>query len=180
VRAASTEGAGMHFVFMGISGSGKTTVARGVAERLGLPFADADDFHPAANIAKMSNGIPLTDADRLPWLRTLAAWLGERERHGESSVLACSALRRSYRDILRGGAPGVFFVHLHGSADLIAERLRSRRGHFMPAGLLDSQLSALEPLEPDEAGTMLDVADSPEVLVEKAAQLASSALAADG
>ncbi|MEY9210909.1 gluconokinase [Thermobifida halotolerans] len=165
----------MHFVFMGVSGSGKSTVARGAAQRLGLPFADADDFHPETNIAKMSSGVPLTDADRLPWLGSLAAWLGERERNGESSVMACSALRRSYRDILRGGAPGVFFVHLHGSRDLILERLRGRSGHFMPSELLDSQLAVLEMLGPDEAGTVLDVASSPEKLVEEAVRIITEA-----
>ncbi|HLU95663.1 MAG TPA: gluconokinase [Thermobifida alba] len=167
----------MHFVFMGVSGSGKTTVARGVSRRLGIAFADADDFHPEANVAKMANGVPLTDADRLPWLRSLAAWIGEHEERGESSVLACSALRRSYRDILRGGAPGVFFVHLHGPAELIGERLRRRRDHFMPPGLLDSQFAALEPLGPDEAGVVLDVAAAPEELVAEAARTAAGHLA---
>ncbi|AAZ56147.1 gluconate kinase [Thermobifida fusca YX] len=161
----------MHYVFMGVSGSGKTTVARGVAQELGLPFADADDFHPEANIAKMARGIPLTDEDRLPWLQALAAWISEREREGTSSVVTCSALRRSYRDLLRRSAPGVFFLHLHGSAELIGKRIRERRGHFMPPQLLDSQFATLEPLAPDEAGAVLDVSASPEDLIAEAVRI---------
>ncbi|PSK97813.1 gluconate kinase (SKI family) [Murinocardiopsis flavida] len=165
----------MHFVFMGVSGSGKSTVAVAVARRLGLPLAEADAFHPPANIAKMSAGVPLTDTDREPWLRALAEWIAERERAGEHSAMACSALRRDYRDILRSGAPDVRFVHLDGGVDLIAARLRERSGHFMPAGLLASQAATLEPLAPDEPGTVLDIGASPEELIGRAeAELAAA------
>ncbi|MFC3999025.1 gluconokinase [Nocardiopsis sediminis] len=150
----------MHIVFMGVSGSGKSTVALSVAQRLGLPYAEADGFHPEANIAKMSAGTPLTDEDRRPWLRSLAAWISDHELRGESTLMACSALKRSYRDTLRSGAPGVYFVHLDAPTAVIAERLRARAGHFMPAGLLDSQQATLEPLEDDEAGITIDVSDS--------------------
>ncbi|TDQ51633.1 gluconokinase [Actinorugispora endophytica] len=170
----------MHFVFMGVSGSGKSTAALGAVKRLGLPFAEADAFHPEANIAKMAAGTPLDDADRRPWLESLAEWIGERERAGESSVMACSALKRSYRDILRGGAPGVFFIHLHGSTDLIAERLRARSDHFMPSSLLNSQASTLEPLGPDEEGVVLDIAHTPDELVEESARAITSALGRSG
>ncbi|MDA2812341.1 gluconokinase [Nocardiopsis sp. RSe5-2] len=170
----------MHFVFMGVSGSGKSTVALRAAERLGLPFAEADAFHPEANIAKMSEGVALTDADRLPWLRSLARWIGEREAEGSSSMMACSALKRSYRDVLRSGAPDVRFVHLDGPVGLIRERLSERAGHFMPTGLLDSQQATLEPLEPDEKGAVLDIAPPPEEIVEAAVAAVRAALAENG
>lgn len=151
----------MHFVFMGVSGSGKTTVAVRVAKELGLPFAEADDFHPRSNVDKMAAGIPLTDEDRRPWLHELADWIGEQEALGASTAMACSALRRSYRDILRAAAPGVCFLHMDGPAEVILGRLEARSGHFMPSALLQSQLQTLEPLEPDEEGREFDVrADS--------------------
>jgi gluconokinase len=142
-------------VVMGVSGSGKTTVARGVAERLGWVFAEGDDVHPAANIEKMRAGQPLTDEDRRPWLQLLSDWIGAREAAGENAVLTCSALKRAYRDVLASGHPSVRFVHVTASPETIAQRLESRRGHFMPASLLDSQLAALEPLAPDEPGLTL-------------------------
>ena len=142
-------------VVMGESGSGKTTVGAALAQRLRVPFADADDFHPKANIDKMSAGIPLTDDDRGPWLATIAAWLGE---HAESGgVASCSALKRAYRDVLAAAAPHVFFVHLHGNPDVIAARVAGRPGHFMPTALVESQFATLEPLEPGERGAVLDV-----------------------
>lgn len=147
----------MHFVFMGVSGSGKTTVAEHVAERLDLPFAEADTFHPEANIHKMSDGTPLTDEDRWPWLRELASWIGGHETLEESTVMACSALKREYRELLREGAPGVHFLHMHGPAEVIWERIEARPGHFMPPALLRSQLETLERLHPDEAGREFDV-----------------------
>lgn len=165
----------MHFVFMGVSGSGKSTVALGTAEELGLPYAEADAFHPAANIAKMASGTPLTDLDRRPWLESLAEWIRERERAGESSIMACSALKRSYRDILRA-TPGVFFIHLAGPTELIAERLRPRLHHFMPSTLLASQASALEPLAPDEDGTVLDIARTPRELIAESVRIITRAL----
>ncbi|GAB2494235.1 gluconokinase [Nocardiopsis aegyptia] len=158
----------MHFVFMGVSGSGKTTVAQTVAERLGLPFAEADAFHPRANIDKMSEGVPLTDDDRWPWLRELAGWIAAHEARGEHSVMACSALRRDYRDVLRGGAPGVYFLHMDGPEDVILDRIAARPDHFMPPALLRSQLDTLEALEPDEEGAVFDVRLDVDTLVEGA------------
>ncbi|MDT0444477.1 gluconokinase [Streptomyces johnsoniae] len=158
-------------VVMGVSGVGKTTVARALAERLGVPFAEADDFHPPANVAKMSAGTPLTDADREPWLRSLGAWLGEREKEDSGGVMTCSALKRAYRETLRAGAPGVFFLHLEGSRELIEERLGRRTGHFMPPALLASQFADLEPLGAGENGAVLDVQPTPEELVDRAIEV---------
>ncbi|MFB7666742.1 gluconokinase [Kitasatospora sp. NPDC056138] len=156
-------------VVMGVSGVGKTTVARLLAERLDLPHVEADDFHPPANIAKMTAGIPLDDEDRRPWLRALAGWLGERAEAGTGGVVTCSALKRQYRDILRTGCPDAFFLHLSGGHGLIEDRLAQRTGHFMPPSLLDSQYATLEPLQPDEHGVVLDVVHTPAELVEMAA-----------
>ncbi|MFJ8441822.1 gluconokinase [Kitasatospora griseola] len=155
-------------VVMGVSGVGKTTVARLLAHRLGLPYAEADDFHPAANIAKMSAGTPLDDNDREPWLRALGAWLGERAAAGTGGVVTCSALKRSYRDILRDACPEAFFLHLTGSHELVGDRIAHRTGHFMPPSLLDSQYATLEPLRADECGTVLDVGADPDTLVDRA------------
>lgn len=154
-----------HIVVMGVSGSGKTSVAKPLAERLGWPFAEADDFHPRANIDKMSAGLPLTDADREPWLRALRDWQSERADAGHGTVVTCSALRRRYRDLLRGARGRLLFVHLSGSPELIAERLRHRSGHFMPPELLPSQFDALEPLAADEAGLTVDIGPAPDELV---------------
>ncbi|MDT0344295.1 gluconokinase [Streptomyces litchfieldiae] len=162
-------------VVMGVSGVGKTTVARLLAERLGVPFAEADDFHPEANIAKMSAGIPLNDADRGPWLESLGAWLREREEEGSGGVMTCSALKVRYRDVLRAGSPGVFFLHLHGTTELIAERIGQRAGHFMPPELLATQLADLEPLTPGENGAVLDVGPPPERLADAALDLLKGA-----
>ncbi|PRX97390.1 gluconokinase [Allonocardiopsis opalescens] len=157
----------VHLIVMGVSGAGKTTVGELLAERLGYRYAEADEFHPPANIAKMEHGTPLGDADRLPWLEALAEWTGRRDAEGVSTVLACSALKRRYRDILRRGAPGVRFVHLGGSPELIRQRITARKGHFMPAGLLDSQLRDLEPLGADEDGVTVDVGPGPEEITDK-------------
>lgn len=157
----------MHFVFMGVSGSGKTSVAERAAERLELPFAEADDFHPRSNIQKMESGVPLTDEDRWPWLRELAEWIGAHEVLGESTVMACSALKRHYRDMLRAGARGVHFVHMYGPAEVIWERVDAREGHFMPPALLRSQLEILQRLEPDEAGREFDLRGDLDTLTEQ-------------
>ena len=149
---------------MGVSGSGKTSVGAALAQRLHVPFEDADDLHPPANVAKMSAGIPLDDADRLPWLRTVGAWLHAHSAGG--GVTSCSALRRGYRDILREAAPQQVFVHLAGDRDVIARRVAGRPGHFMPAALVDSQFATLEPLEPDERGVTLDVDQPLDALVD--------------
>lgn len=158
-------------VVIGVSGTGKTTVARLLAQRLDLPFADADDAHPPANIAKMAAGVPLDDADREPWLEAVGRWLHAREEAGTGCVLACSALKRRYRDTLRAACPGVFFLHLTAGHELLAQRLGHRSDHFMPAALLDSQLAALEPLEPDEQGARLDVGPPPDQIAETAVRL---------
>jgi gluconokinase len=139
----------MVIVLMGVSGSGKTTVGVPLAQALGGEFVEGDDYHPPANVAKMRQGIPLDDADRRPWLEALAAEIGNWLDAGRTVVLACSALKRSYRAILRGGRAGVRFVHLKGNAALLRARLAERRGHYMPASLLDSQLATLE--EPQDA-----------------------------
>lgn len=154
-----------HVVVMGVSGCGKTTVAESLGRRAGLVFADADEFHSALSIDRMRSGLPLTDADRGPWLDRLTAWLAGHHADGRSTVLACSALRRAYRDRLRAGAPGLVLVHLDGTAEMIHDRVTHREGHYMPASLLDSQLATLEPLEPDEPGIVLDAAQPPDDLV---------------
>ncbi|WP_431781468.1 gluconokinase [Streptomyces chumphonensis] len=151
---------------MGVSGSGKTTVGTRLAERLAVPYAEADDFHPPGNVAKMAAGTPLTDEDRAPWLDAIAEWLAGRG--GAGGVVTCSALKRRYRDRLRSAAPGVFFLHLDGSPELVARRLGERRGHFMPPSLLRSQFDALEPLHDDEPGAAVGIDGSPEETVERA------------
>lgn len=141
-------------VVMGVSGSGKSTVGRELAAVLDVPYAEGDEFHPAANVAKMAAGIPLDDADRAPWLDAVAGWMAEHTVGG--GVITCSALKRVYRDRLRAAAPAAFFLHLAAPRDELAHRMTERSGHFMPASLLDSQLAALEPLGPDEHGTVVD------------------------
>lgn len=150
-------------VVMGVSGSGKSTIGSLLAEHLGLPFADADDLHPAANVRKMAAGEPLDDADRWPWLALVGDALAGASTTG--LVIACSALKRSYRDAIRAAAPAAVFVHLTGSRELLASRLGHREGHFMPTSLLDSQLATLEPLAADEPGVTVDIADDPEQIV---------------
>lgn len=134
----------MILVVMGVSGCGKTTVGSLVAQRLGWAFRDADSFHPPENIAKMSAGLPLNDQDRRPWLLAIQTFMRAENAAGRSAVIACSALRQQYRDLLLFGDPQVRFAHLHGSRDLIAARLGERKGHFMPATLLESQFATLE------------------------------------
>lgn len=150
-------------VVMGVSGSGKSTVGAAVAQRLRVPFADADDFHPAENIAKMSAGEPLNDDDRFPWLEIIGQWLAT---HVDGGVISCSALKKKYRDQLRNHCPDVEFLHLHGTVEVIAARQASRPGHFMPASLLQSQFDTLEPLEADERGTVVDVDQDIDSIVE--------------
>lgn len=139
-------------VVMGVSGAGKTTVGRALAAALGWPFVEGDELHPAANIARMSAGTPLTDADRAPWLAAVAAAIGDHEERAVDVVVTCSALRRAYRDRLRAGHPSVRFLHLTADAAVLRARLAHRTGHFLPATLLASQLATLEPLAPDEPG----------------------------
>jgi gluconokinase len=156
-------------VVMGVSGSGKTTVGTRLAELFGVTCADADAFHPPANIAKMSAGEPLDDADRAPWLDAIGAWAREHAGRG-GGVVSCSALKRAYRDRLRAAAPGLVFVHLSGDRELIAGRMAARTDHFMPLALLDSQLATLEPLTADEPGAVIDIDAEPPAVAERAAE----------
>lgn len=175
---------GTAIVVMGVSASGKSVVGIEIARRLHLPFVDADDLHPAENVAKMSQGIPLTDDDRMPWLDLVGERLALRSTGGqvpdsaaaESSgvVVACSALKRSYRDRLRARAPRTVFVHLTGDPELLSARALARTGHFMPPALLASQLATLEPLGDDEAGVVIDVGEDVATVAEHAIEWVQS------
>ena len=154
-------------VVMGVSGSGKSTVGEALAKRLGWRYEDGDKFHPATNVAKMSAGQPLTDEDRWPWLRAIAAEIDRLIAAGEHAVIACSALRRAYRDILVHGRGDVRIVYLFGTQPLIAERLNHRKGHFMPPGLLASQFGTLEPPTADERAVTVSIDASIEMIVEE-------------
>jgi carbohydrate kinase (thermoresistant glucokinase family) len=156
----------LRVVVMGVSGAGKTTVGLALAARLGLKFVDADDLHPAANVAKMAAGTPLTDDDRGPWLAIVGDTLAEAAEPG--IVIACSALKRSYRDAIRARGEDVFFVHLTATPEVLRERLGHREGHFMPASLLDSQFAILEPLGTDERGAAIDVGVPPAAVLDAA------------
>lgn len=159
-------------IVMGVSGSGKTTVAEGIAERMGWTFAEGDDFHPEANVEKMKAGHPLTDEDRWPWLESIGAWIDAHEHGKESAVITCSALKKSYRDMLREGRPGVRFCHVDVESEVLEERLAKRKGHYMPASLLDSQLADLEPLQKAEPGVVVHAdGDQAEVLADTLAAL---------
>ncbi|MEU5369868.1 gluconokinase [Streptomyces sp. NPDC005951] len=153
-------------VVMGVAGTGKTTIGPLLAAALGVPYAEGDDFHPPANIAKMSAGTPLDDDDRRPWLDAIGAWA--HERAGLGGVVSSSALKRFYRDRLRDGAPDALFLHLTGDRALIEERMADRKGHFMPTALLDSQFATLQPLQADEAGVSVDVSGTPEEITQRA------------
>ena len=157
---------------MGVSGVGKSTIAKGLSTLMRWQFAEGDAFHPEANLAKMSSGQPLTDEDRWPWLRTLGDWMSQEIAAGRSGIVTCSALRRAYRDLLREGRPEVVFCHLAAEEDLVANRIDARQDHFMPPSLLHSQYDTLEPLEPDEPGVEVSVAGSAaEVLARAVAAL---------
>ena len=161
----------MIVVLAGVSGSGKTTVGALLAGRLGWPFTDGDLLHPAANIAKMSHGVPLTDADREPWLRAIAAVMDERIAAGASAVLACSALKRAYRDLLLDGRPAARMAFLEVDRDVVARRLAARHGHFFDPDLLDSQFAALEPPAADEKSVVVvRVGDRPEKTADEIAK----------
>jgi len=155
-------------VVMGVCGCGKSTVGERLARELGALFIEGDAFHPPANVARMAAGIALTDADRQGWLEALAAQLADARRAGRSVVLACSALKRRYRDVLRLGAPDLRVVHLAGDRAMLAARLAARQGHYMPASLLDSQLATLETPDPDERAVTLDAGAPTDTLVQSA------------
>ena len=159
------EGTTPVLVLMGVSGSGKSTVAALLAGRLGWGIAEGDDMHPAANVAKMASGHPLDDDDRWPWLAKIKSWIQERIASGQPGIVTCSALKRSYRDVLR--EPGVVFVYLAGTKDQITCRLIARHGHFMPGSLLDSQCADLEPPGPDENALTVDLARSPKQIADE-------------
>jgi gluconokinase len=152
-------------VVMGVSGSGKSTVGRALADRLALPYLDADSLHSAENIATMAAGQPLQDDDREPWLLAVGGWLGAHDLGG--AVVGCSALRRRYRDVLRTAAPRVRFLHLDGDPAVVVARVTNRPGHFMPASLVSSQIQTLEPLDADESGSVADLTTPVETIVER-------------
>jgi gluconokinase len=164
------------YVVMGVCGSGKSLIGAALARALGVDFVEGDEYHPAQNVEKMASGIPLTDDDRMGWLRALARRIREAKDAGSGLVISCSALKRSYRDVLRteAGAPELRFVFLRGTRALLAERLASRRGHFMPPSLLESQLATLEEPSADEEAWVCDIGESPEEIVAALAARASA------
>jgi gluconokinase len=152
-------------IVMGVASSGKTTVAEALARELSWPFRDADSFHPPANVAKMSAGIPLADEDRWPWLEAIVIWMNQRHATSENGIVTCSALKRAYRDKLRTSFAEIQLVHLHGSREILAARIASRKAHFMPASLLDSQLATLEMPDADEHTYTVTVDKGPDEIV---------------
>ena len=154
-------------VVMGVSGSGKSTVAEQLADRVGGLYLDGDDYHPESNVEKMRHSIPLTNEDRLPWLHAVGHVMRDRREPGRPVIMACSALKRMYRDRIREGEPDAFFVHLVASRGELERRLQLRHGHFMPPSLLDSQLATLEPLASGEYGATIDVHGTEEQVVER-------------
>jgi gluconokinase len=157
-------------ILMGVTGAGKSTVMPRLAARMNAVSAEGDSFHSAANVDKMRAGIPLDDDDRRPWLRSIATWIGAREDEGTDAVVTCSALRRRYRDLLRAGHPSVRFVHLLVAEPTLDRRVSARRGHYMPASLLSSQLETLEPLMADEPGFAIEADRPPAELAEEIAR----------
>ncbi|MDT3766693.1 gluconokinase [Gleimia hominis] len=157
----------IHVVVMGVAGSGKSTVAEAIHDQLGYTLAEGDEFHPQANIDKMSAGVPLNDEDRWPWLRSINTWMKDKAEAGESTVVSSSALKRAYRDVLRDDVP-VFFIHLEGTEEVLAQRMKERPHHFMPASLLRSQFETLQPLEADEGGVVVNVDGSKESEIQQA------------
>ena len=161
-------------VVMGVQGTGKSTIGAALAARLNIVFVDGDDLHPATNKAKMAAGQPLTDEDRVPWLKRIGETIAENRSAGRITIVACSALKRWYRELLRSSAPDLLFVHLAGDRDLIADRIQHRNHEYMPTTLLNSQFETLEPLADWEAGTVVDVAESPEEIVDRVTRLLQS------
>ena len=166
-------------VIMGVSGSGKSTVALELAARLGWPFEEGDALHPESNVAKMHAGIALTDDDREPWLQAIAAWIDGQRAKGQPGIITCSALKRSYRDIIVGGRPEARLIYLRGTRALIAQRLTGRHGHFMPSDLLLSQIDTLEEPDPEEDPLVVDIGPPVRQVAEEIIRLlgASKAMA---
>jgi gluconokinase len=162
-----SQASSIRWVVIGVSGCGKSTVGRHLADAQGADFVEGDAFHPSANVAKMSAGQPLNDEDRDQWLRALKEQIRQARGQDRGLVLSCSALKRRYRDLLREADPALRFAHLHGPRALIAERLSARKDHYMPPVLLDSQLAVLEPLAHDEQGIVLDIRHAPAQLVQE-------------
>jgi gluconokinase len=160
----------LRWVVMGVSGAGKSEIGARLAAALGVPFLEGDSFHPEENVAKMSAGIPLNDEDRAGWLQKLRGEISAARERGEGLVLSCSSLKRRYRDLLRSGDPELRFAHLHGEREILAQRMRTRPGHYMPASLLESQLRDLEPLQADESGVSLELNMPPQELVSQILQ----------
>ncbi len=159
----------VHIVVMGVSATGKTTVAEGMSQKLDYEFIEGDSLHPPANIAKMESGTPLNDADREPWLRAIAELVADKDAEGISTIVTCSALRRGYRDLLRSASTHEpFFVHLHAPFEVLEQRMQLRTKHFMPTSLLHSQFDTLEPLEPDEDGVLVDVTPPADEVIAEA------------
>lgn len=152
-------------IVMGVSGCGKSTVGQSLGDALGWEFRDGDAFHPASNVAKMKSGAPLTDDDRWPWLDAIARYIDAKREEDGHAIIACSALKRVYRDRLKGERGDVVFVHLAGSKELIEERMAARKNHFMPLGLLESQFATLEPPQADEGAIIVSVAGTPDQIV---------------
>jgi gluconokinase len=159
---------------MGVSGSGKSLIGAALARALRIEFVEGDAYHSSENVKRMTSGVPLTDEDRAQWLQSLASRIVEAKRAGGGLVMTCSALKRTYRDVLRAGAPELRFVFLQGSRALLAERLANRRGHFMPPSLLDSQLATLQEPSPEEGAWICDISESPDDLVAKLVARASA------
>lgn len=161
------QGQALALVIMGVAGAGKTTTAQNLSRELGWPYRDADEFHPPANVAKMSRGEALTDEDRWPWLQAIASWMDEKLAAGQSCIVTCSALKRAYRDVLVGGRAGVRIIHLVGSRELIGGRMAARKDHFMPTSLLDSQFATLEQPADEEHVLNISVAQTPAAVVRE-------------
>jgi gluconokinase len=163
----STQVRQVRWVVMGVSGCGKSSIGLQLASALQIPFLEGDTYHSYANVAKMSAGVPLTDADRADWLHSLHREIRDARLRNSGLVLSCSALKRSYRDLLRSADPELRFAHLAGPRELIAARMAARKDHYMPGALLDSQLATLEPLADNEAGIVLDIGSEPSELVRQ-------------
>jgi gluconokinase len=174
--SAASGGRPAVLVVMGVSGSGKTTVAAMLAGRLGWPFEDADDLHPASNVEKMHAGVPLTDEDRWPWLRAVAAWIDDQRAAGGNGVVACSALRKAYRDVIVAGRSDVRLVYLRGEKPLVLRRQAARQGHFMPSSLVDSQFAALEEPGGDEAPIVVSIDKRPGAIVDAVVEALDAAV----